>query len=325
MRKPEYSTLGLDLSKMELHSEGDHRTLVGYASAFNVPMPGDFGEAVVMRPGAFTKTLKENLASVQVLYHHGKDPQIGKKPLGRPRVINQDATGLWTETPLSKTQYNDEIIIPLLEDRTLRAMSVSIGVVQERWNKDRTERAIHQVVLDEFGPTPFPRNLGATAALHSLEFPPEALRWEEHWDGAAALRTCSNAAEFRKIAFERNNDSDPDTAAHWALPHHPNWRGAPDNADPGGVGAALAALHGGRGGAPDLKQSVDTVESHLQAHQAESSSAGDRSTQEAAASLGADRLTLSRELSKQGEGYDAEVAKQAARYAALYGKRFKEV
>jgi HK97 family phage prohead protease len=82
------------------------------------------------------------------------------------------------------------------------------------------------------------------------------------WDGAAAMRSCSSAADFRKIAFERANDSDPDTAAHWALPHHSS-PGA--EANPAGVAAALGALHGGRGGAPDLK-SKGAAESHLNAH-----------------------------------------------------------
>jgi HK97 family phage prohead protease len=87
---------------------------------------------------------------------------------------------------------------------------------------------------------------------------------ELRWDGAAAMQTCSTAADFRSIAFERNNDSAPDTAAHWALPHHPR-PGA--TADPQGVSAALAALHGGRGGRPNLKDPA-AAEAHLQRHSA---------------------------------------------------------
>lgn len=83
------------------------------------------------------------------------------------------------------------------------------------------------------------------------------------WNGDAAMRSCKSAADFRKIAFERDNDSDPDTAAHWALPHHPS-PGA--EADPGGVSAALGALNGARGGAPDLKNE-EAARKHLEAHQ----------------------------------------------------------
>jgi HK97 family phage prohead protease len=86
---------------------------------------------------------------------------------------------------------------------------------------------------------------------------------EGAWDGAAALASASNAAEFGKIAFRRNNDSDPDTAAAWALPHHSS-----PGADPNvkGVSAALGSLNGGRGGAPDLKD-TPAARSHLEAHQ----------------------------------------------------------
>lgn len=82
------------------------------------------------------------------------------------------------------------------------------------------------------------------------------------WDGGAAMSSASSAADFRKIAFERDNDSDPDTAAHWALPHHIS-PGAPPNAK--GVSAALGALSGARGGAPDLKN-AGAARSHLEAH-----------------------------------------------------------
>lgn len=86
----------------------------------------------------------------------------------------------------------------------------------------------------------------------------------EKWSGSSAMASCKSAGDFRKIAFERSNDSDPDTAAHWALPHHSS-PGA--DADKTGVSAALAALNGARGGAPDLKNK-SAAQSHLEAHQA---------------------------------------------------------
>ena len=86
---------------------------------------------------------------------------------------------------------------------------------------------------------------------------------EEHakaWDGAAAMRSCSSAADFRSIAFELSNDSDPDTAAHWALPHH-NTPGAGPNPD--GVSAALGRLNQ----TGTTVKSKDSIRSHLEAHQ----------------------------------------------------------
>src|SRR6266498_921355 len=100
------------------------------------------------------------------------------------------------------------------------------------------------------------------AQMATLLAEEEVAEKELHWDGAAAMQSASSAAEFRKIAFERDNDSDPDTAAHWALPHHPSPGAA---ADPAGVSAALGALNGSRGGPPDLKNAA-AARAHLEAH-----------------------------------------------------------
>ena len=93
------------------------------------------------------------------------------------------------------------------------------------------------------------------------------------WSGDRAMGMCSSAADFAKIAFERANDSDPATAAHWALPHH---MGPNADANPAGVSAALGALNGARGGAPDLKDKA-AAQKHLEAHQAAESKAFDPS------------------------------------------------
>lgn len=261
----EYASIQRELAQAGMKG----RTLTGYASVFNYPIDsGMFGheETTFVKPGAFTRSLDKHPIP-QVLLNHGQDPQVGLKPLGVPEVIKVDSRGLYVEVPLDHTSYNDDVIVSL-RSGALRAMSIMFETEQDSFNDERTERYIEQVRLFEFGPVTFPANEAAIASLHSLE------DFEMHWDGAAAMKTCDSAADFRQIAFERNNDADPDTAAHWTLPHHPRPGAGPDS---GGVGAALAALSGARGGAPDLKQSVESVRRHLQAHQAESSSDGGHS------------------------------------------------
>lgn len=270
--KREYASFGMELAR----ATAKGRTLTGYASVFDYPIETVetflYGTTTYIRRGAFGNTIQEHRDDVQVLLNHGHDPQVGEKPLGVPSIMREDAHGLYVEVPLDQTSYNDDIIVSL-ESGALRAMSIGFVPERDSYSDDRSVREIHQVRLFDFGPVTFPANRAATAALHSL-----TVELEQHWDGAAAMRTCSSAGDFRKIAFERRNDSDPDTAAHWALPHHPNPDGAPGNADPAGVSAALAALHGGRGtptsGAPDLVLGVDAVEAHLQRHQGSESSRG---------------------------------------------------
>lgn len=111
----------------------------------------------------------------------------------------------------------------------------------------------------------------------------------DKWDGQAAMQSCSSAADFRKIAFEKNNDSDPDTAAHWGLPHH---QAPGDDADPQGVSSALGALGGARSGesiAGQYKPSADEMRSHLEAHQA--SFDKDESKEAEMAEAGTDEVT----------------------------------
>ncbi len=127
----------------------------------------------------------------------------------------------------------------------------------ERWLNIDAEVA-HKMLRDLNEETLHVEKNASNQSGGSLE--PDGLKW----DGGAAMQSCSNASDFRQIAFERDNDSDPDTAAHWALPHHPSPGADPD---PTGVGAALGALAGGRGGAPDLKD-TSAARSHLEAHRA---------------------------------------------------------
>lgn len=259
-----------DIPRELAQVEAKGRMLKGYASVFNYPIPGWQGQTTFIKPGAFKRTISKDRDAMQVMFNHGKDPRYGELPIGTISKLEENSTGLYAEVELHDGPDNENIRSALAAG-ALRAMSIQFETEQEDFSDDHTERYIQQVKLWEFGPVAFPANQAATASLHSA-FDWRSSVLESQWDGAAAMRSCSSAAEFRKIAFERNNDSDPDTAAHWTLPHHPSPSGAPGNADSGGVGAALAALHGGRGGPPDLKPSVATVEAHLTGHQSESSS-----------------------------------------------------
>jgi hypothetical protein len=298
-----------DIPRELAQVETKGRMLEGYASVFNYPI--DSGtprnpQTTFVKPGAFTRTLKNNREQIQTLFNHGHDPRYGELPIGTIKDLHEDSRGLRAKVELHDGPDNENIRAALASG-ALRAMSIQFETIQEDFNDDRTERNLRELKLWEFGPVTFPANAAATASLHSLAALAVDLeeQLEKHWDGAAALRTCSNAAEFRKIAFERSNDSDPDTAAHWALPHHPRPGAGPDSA---GVAAALAALHGGRGGAPDLKQSVTSVENHLQAHQSESSSAETRES-----TLDEARLTWLREVQRRYEQQGEELALEAAR------------
>jgi HK97 family phage prohead protease len=127
-------------------------------------------------PGAFAKTLRENGAKVRPLFQHGRDPQVGDKPLGPVSVLVEDEVGVYYEVPLLDTSYCREIVPGLREG--LYGASFRFRVVKEdvvkrptrsAFNPDGlTERTVTEAQVFEFGPVTFPAYDAATAGVRSL-------------------------------------------------------------------------------------------------------------------------------------------------------------
>src|SRR6478735_7195897 len=94
--------------------EGGMPTLTGYFAVFNQPTEiasareGHFMETLA--PGAFTKTFNENRDGMRVLFQHGRDPQVGDKPLGPIRTLEQDKHGARYEVDMLDTSYNRDLL-----------------------------------------------------------------------------------------------------------------------------------------------------------------------------------------------------------------------
>lgn len=162
----------------EIRTSEDGSTLFGHAAVFNEWTTidsfweGKFKERI--SPGAFKKTLNERGNQVKVLFNHGFDPQIGDKPLGKPRKMEEDDRGLYVEVPLDDTSYNRDIKA-LLTSGALDGMSFRFSVTKEAWDRkseqdtdDLDERTIQEVKLFEFGPVTFPAYEATTAGVRSL-------------------------------------------------------------------------------------------------------------------------------------------------------------
>lgn len=136
---------------------------------------GHFLERVA--PGAFNKAFRpEYRDGIRVLFQHGKDPQIGDKPLGPIRSLAEDSTGAAYEVPLLDTSYNRDLIPGLKAG--LYGASFRFRVTREAFNRNAEpseynpdglpERTIQEAAVSEFGPVTFPAYAGATAGVRSL-------------------------------------------------------------------------------------------------------------------------------------------------------------
>ncbi len=127
-------------------------------------------------PSSMTKTLSEARSRIKVLFQHGKDPQIGDKPLGMPERLEPDEVGAYYEVPMFDTAYNRELIPGL--DGGAYGASFRFQVISEDFDQKPKrseanpngipERTVTEAKVIEFGPVTFPAYKEATAGLRSM-------------------------------------------------------------------------------------------------------------------------------------------------------------
>lgn len=158
--------------------DGGPTVMAGHFSVFNQwtridsSWEGRFLERIA--PGAFTKAFRES--TPKVLFQHGKDPQIGDKPLGTIRSLTEDGNGAAYEVELLDTAYVRDLVPGLKAG--LYGASFRFSVVKEDFNKSPArsahnpeglpERTVLEARVPEFGPVTFPAYAGATAGIRSM-------------------------------------------------------------------------------------------------------------------------------------------------------------
>jgi HK97 family phage prohead protease len=127
-------------------------------------------------PGAWSKTIRDQMGKVKALFQHGMDPTVGDKPLGPIRKLEETESGGYGEIALLDTSYNRDLL-PGLKDG-LYGASHRFKMVREQRDErpERSEenpdgieeRTIIEARLYEFGPVTFPAYEGASAGVRSL-------------------------------------------------------------------------------------------------------------------------------------------------------------
>ncbi|MFQ5503005.1 MAG: HK97 family phage prohead protease [Phycisphaerae bacterium] len=162
---------------LELRQDEQGRPVVsGYAIVWDATAEirnweGDFIET--FRRGAATKTLAERADKIKIKWNHGFDPSVGQKPLGKPNRMEEDATGVFVEVPLSDTSYNSDLA-ELIRDGALDGWSFAFSSIEERWsNLDGEDglpfREVLEARIDEFSIVTEPAYEATTLGIRSAE------------------------------------------------------------------------------------------------------------------------------------------------------------
>jgi HK97 family phage prohead protease len=160
-------------------AEGDPMpTMVGHFARFgewariDSIFEGRFMERIA--PGAFRASFEAQ--TPKVLFQHGRDPQIGDKPLGPVEVLREDEVGAYYEVPLLDANYVREILPGLRAGLYGSSFRFSVDAESRVEHPGRStynpsglpERTIEQATVPEFSCVTFPAYAGATAGVRSL-------------------------------------------------------------------------------------------------------------------------------------------------------------
>jgi HK97 family phage prohead protease len=145
-----------DVAELRLASEGDTRTIQGYAAVFDSMSQPLMGFREVIRKGAFKKTVRES--DIRALWNHDPNFVLGRKS-ARTLRLEEDDKGLLTRIfPPSTTWASD--LMTSIERGDVSQMSFGFQMVKDHWlqpGKDGLPvRELLEVRLFDVSPVTFP-------------------------------------------------------------------------------------------------------------------------------------------------------------------------
>jgi HK97 family phage prohead protease len=157
------------LEDVELREDGDGMTFRGYAAVFNSWSEdlGGFRERI--RPGAFSKSLREKRA-IKMFWNHNTDIALGSTRGNL--TLAEDDRGLLAEARLPDTTAGRDMAL-LVRDKIVDSMSFGFQTIKDAWEfksdgKD-IERELVEVRLFEVSPvTGWPAYPKTTASVREL-------------------------------------------------------------------------------------------------------------------------------------------------------------
>lgn len=145
--------------------EGTIGTLTGYAAVFNSESLDFGGWKEIIKPGAFTRSLKA-LPDVRAFYQHDTGGILGRRSAGTLR-ISEDERGLAIEIDLIDTQLGRDTLLNV-RARNLDAMSFGMVPKKHAWDINEKRgydlRILEDVDLHEVSVVTWPAYEDTTVA-----------------------------------------------------------------------------------------------------------------------------------------------------------------
>lgn len=146
----------LQVKELRIASEGEKRTIVGYAAVYD-QLSEDLGGFVEMiRKGAFTESLAQD--DIRCLWNHDANHVLGRNKAGTLR-LSEDLRGLRIECDLPDTQAGRDVAIGI-ERGDIAHMSFGFETIERRWTfrkpPEADLRELMKVRLFDVSPVTFP-------------------------------------------------------------------------------------------------------------------------------------------------------------------------
>jgi HK97 family phage prohead protease len=136
------------IKPQEIKADITANTLCAYAAHFN---NRDSGGDIIM-PGAFAKTLQENASRVKVLLQHDF-----YSPIGKPLVMREDNTGLYTESKIVPTALGKDTLL-LISEGVIDEMSIGYDTIIDSYDREADVKHLLELRLWEYSPVTWAMN-----------------------------------------------------------------------------------------------------------------------------------------------------------------------
>jgi HK97 family phage prohead protease len=154
-------------SNLEVRSENEGRTIVGYAAIWDSPSEY-MGFTEFVKRGAFSKTLNDG-ADVRLLIDHEGVPLARSK--SGTLALEEDERGLRVEAELDPMNPDAARIMSAMKRGDLSQMSFAFRTVKDNWNADRSVRELREVQLFDVSVVTFPAYEQTVAELRKANAP----------------------------------------------------------------------------------------------------------------------------------------------------------